>query len=114
MQIAEGSDQASSFVDLGKYMLAGFWLLICAGLFYYYEPALLLKTDYYVSDLTYFFEPFCRFVREQAARGIFPLWNPYLYCGMPQMAMPSPGLFYPLSWTMFLLPFSCGISLYML
>lgn len=48
-----------------------------------------------MSDHTYYFEPFSSFIADGFRRGHLPLWNPYMYCGMAQDAVPSPGLFYP-------------------
>ena len=39
------------------------------------------------------------------------MWNPYCYCGMSQVAIPSPGIFYPLNWLFALLPFDSGFAL---
>jgi hypothetical protein len=37
-------------------------------------------------------------------KGIFILWDPYVYAGKPFMGEPQPGLFYPLNWIFMLLP----------
>lgn len=69
-------------------------LLLCLLVAYYF-PFLTGARSFYQSDLTYYFEPFCRFIAEAFREGRLPLWNPYLYCGMAQAAVPSPGMFYP-------------------
>ena len=60
----------------------------------YYFPLLAEGREYFVSDHTYFFEPFARLIREGWLAQRPPLWNPYIYCGSPQVANPSPGMFY--------------------
>jgi hypothetical protein len=74
-------------------------LLVCfvalvLALTAYYFPLLVEGREYFVSDHTYFFEPFARFIREAWLAQRPPLWNPYIYCGSPQLANPSPGMFY--------------------
>ncbi len=114
MNAADKTSEAPQFQDLDRNNLRYLWLFIIGLIVYFYWPCLSGQADWYVSDITYFFQPFSRFIHDEVMMGRFPLWNPYLYCGMPQMAMPSPGLFYPFSWIMFLLPFSAGMSVYML
>ncbi|MBL0187341.1 MAG: hypothetical protein IPP97_16540 [Candidatus Obscuribacter sp.] len=60
----------------------------------YYGPALFGRREFFASDHTLYFEPFARFIGDCLRRGELPLWNPLCYCGMPQVANPSPGLFY--------------------
>jgi hypothetical protein len=74
-------------------------LLVCfvalvLALTAYYFPLLVEGREYFVSDHTYFFEPFARLIREAWLAQRPPLWNPYIYCGSPQLANPSPGMFY--------------------
>jgi hypothetical protein len=63
----------------------------------YWLPELAGSSSFFVSDHTYYFEPFSRFIGEAFRQGRLPLWNPYLYCGMSQLSVPSPGMFYPSS-----------------
>ena len=110
----KGGAVQAEIEDLGKYRLISLAIMALALLVYYYWPCLSGQSDFYISDLTYYFQPFCSFINHELKNGRIALWNPYLYCGMPQLAMPSPGLLYPLSWVIFLLPFSAGLSLYMI
>ncbi len=48
-------------------------------------------------DLTYLQHPWRVFDSQKLMTGRLPLWNPYLYFGMPQMAAMQDGLFYPAS-----------------
>lgn len=79
----------------------------------FYWPFLTNDRNYYQSDLTYYFEPFTRFIADALRQGRLPLWNPYLYCGMSQVAVPSPGIFYPFTLLFVLLPFSRALALYL-
>jgi len=48
--------------------------------------------------------PLVSFVSELFKKGIFPLWNPYLYCGTPLLASNDAFVFSPLSLLAFFLP----------
>lgn len=109
----EGPATVTSY-DLSRRRLAVLAILPAVLIIYYYWPCLSRQADFYVSDIGYYFEPFAAFVHNQTASGVFPLWNPDLYCGMSQLAMPNPGLLYLPGWLIFLLPFSAGISAYMI
>ena len=88
--------------------------LVAVLLAVYYWPCLIGTGELYISDLTFYFQPFCQFIGRELRAGILPLWNPYFYSGMSQLAVPSPALFYPPSFILFLLPFSLGLSIYMI
>jgi hypothetical protein len=92
-----------------------FWLFsaaLLAVLVAFYFPFLAGQKNYYQSDISYYFEPFMAYISSAFREHRLPLWNPYLYCGMSQVAVPSPGMFYPFS-LLFLLPFSQALSLYL-
>ncbi len=74
-----------------------FWTFFCltaALLAIVYAPILFFGCDLFASDHTFYFEPFARVIADGYSHGHLPLWNPYCYCGMPQLANPSPGIFY--------------------
>jgi Bacterial membrane protein YfhO len=91
---------------------ATFCLFLFVILTIFYWPWLSGNAAFYKSDLTYYFEPFLRFICDAYRQGRLPLWNPYLYCGMSQLAVPSPGMFYPLV-VCFFLPFSIGTATFL-
>ncbi len=70
-------------------------LLLLLFLSGYYALLLTGQRTFFIADHCYYFEPFTNFIGSALAAGRLPLWNPYLYCGMPQSAVPSPGMFYP-------------------
>ena len=41
-------------------------------------------------------------------KGVFLLWDPYVYAGKSFMGEPQPGIFYPLNWLVMLLPARSG------
>jgi len=43
-------------------------------------------------------------VGQMIARGMLPLWNPYVFGGMPLLAASYPGALYPLNWVFAFLP----------
>lgn len=53
-------------------------------------------------DLAPFLFPNYRFAAEQLRQGVIPLWNPYLYAGVPFAADIQNGLFYPINLLLFL------------
>lgn len=77
----------------------------------YYSPLLFEGREYFVSDHTYFFEPFSRLIKEGWLALRPPMWNPYIYCGSPQLANPSPGIFYFANFLFVLLPYSVALAL---
>jgi hypothetical protein len=69
---------------------------ICSSILVaFYYPLIIERCCFYVSDHCYYFQPFTHFIGEAYRNFRLPLWNPYVYSGMPQLAVPSPGIFYP-------------------
>lgn len=52
------------------------------------------------------FHPYMVFFRESLRQGSFPLWNPFIYSGVPFFANIQTGLLYPTTWLGVGLPFS--------
>jgi hypothetical protein len=80
----------------------------------FYLPFLTGSQSFYLSDVTYYFEPFLKFISRALSQNQLPLWNPYCFCGMPQIAIPSPGIFYPPDWLFAFLPFSQSLAVYLI
>ena len=49
------------------------------------------------ADLVNMFLPMKALTREAFASGVVPLWNPYIFCGVPFMATMQAAVFYPLN-----------------
>jgi hypothetical protein len=95
----------------------GLVLLLAAEvifLAYFYFPWLTGQSNFYNSDLSYYFEPLCKYAGDNLKQGHLPLWNPYLYCGMPQIAVLSPSFLYPPGILFTLLPYSQALAAYMI
>lgn len=96
---------------LNEYRYAGYFgLAVLIVLIAFYFPWLTNQQAFYLSDINYYFEPFSRFIGDSLRRGHWPLWNPYSYCGMSQIAIPSPGVFYPPNWIFAFLNYSQGLA----
>lgn len=88
----------------------GLAVAVLAVLLVFYWPFLTGERAFFFKDTTHFFEPLCRFIGETLAHGRLPLWNPYNYCGMPQAAISSPSVFFPLNWLFAVMPFSAALA----
>jgi hypothetical protein len=109
------SGTASDRTYLGAFRHASIFAgSVALLLLIYWFPMLSGSRAFCVSDHTYYFEPFSRFIGQAIHNLRFPLWNPYLFCGMSQVAVPSPGVFYPPSWVFAFCSYSQGVALEML
>ena len=67
-------------------------------------------------DVFTYFYPYKAYAAEAIRQGRLPLWNPYLFMGVPFLANPQAGLFYPLNFPLYWLPVpkmvSCSIALH--
>jgi hypothetical protein len=61
-------------------------------------------------DLSRYFYPLRYLMVEQVRAGIWPLWNPYIFCGMPLLATLQIGFFYPLTILHYILPFDLAFN----
>ena len=80
----------------------------------FWSPFLLAQGSFFYTDTTFWLEPQCRFLADSIRHGHLPLWNPYNYCGMPQIAVTFPGLFYPPDYLFVLFPFNPALALSMI
>ena len=71
--------------------------LLCILFFW---DVLILPADHIVAgnDLANMFLHWSRFALSSVWQGELPLWNPYLFSGVPFVANPQPALFYPPTW----------------
>ena len=72
----------------------------------------LIFTDatFYHRDIAKYYYPTKFFSTESIQNGQIPFWNPYLFCGTPFLATLQHGLFYPLGFLYYLLPFNIGFK----
>lgn len=93
---------------LNKTLICGLLLCVCFLYFYDILNKGLLFTE---RDLSIFFIPPRTLWVSMVKDGLFPLWNPYFYCGQPLLATLQPGIFYPLNLLLVLLPFDSAFNL---
>lgn len=74
-------------------------------------PSLTGGQTLFFRDLTKFDYPMTMYVVKSFKEGIFPLWNPYVFSGVPQMAAIQPPLFYPTTYLFLLMPFHLALTL---
>jgi hypothetical protein len=108
IQVNTGSD-----VTKGRVEFILFALVLSCVVVAYYWPFLSGQKAFYLFDITYHWQPFCHFIGKALSHGRLPLWNPYSYCGMPQIAIVIPNIFFPLNWLYALMPFSQALALIM-
>lgn len=86
--------------SLPKFMLESAWFapalaLICVLLIY---RRLIAGWVIAGGDLETYFYPYWVAVSRSLRSGQLPLWNPYLFAGVPLLANSQAGVFYPLNW----------------
>lgn len=84
----------------GKAAFLAVVLVYCAVLIYVVSPFLFRGQCLYIADVTYNFAPAGNFIAQvfQSEHGFTlekPLWNPYLLCGAPQVAVAWPISYLP-------------------
>lgn len=67
---------------------------------------------FFIRDLTRFYVPTKKVVREIVLGGSFPYWNPYYAAGQPLAANPEYEVFYPPQWLIFLPDYDLGFRLH--
>ncbi|MBX9720570.1 MAG: hypothetical protein K2X81_04155, partial [Candidatus Obscuribacterales bacterium] len=80
-------------------------ILLC-----FYFPWLSNSSSYFFRDLTHYNEPFARFTGNLMRNFEIPMWNPWTYCGMPQIAISVQGVFYPATSLFAVMPFSSALA----
>jgi hypothetical protein len=85
-------------------------LLVLGTLFFF--DVLILGRALYLRDLTRYYYPTKRIVREVILKGEFPYWNPYYSAGQPMAANPEYEVFYPPQWLVLLPSYDFGYRLH--
>lgn len=78
----------------------------------FFAPVLFTDKSFVFRDYYRYFYPTRYFAWESMRNGIIPLWNPYLYCGIPFLADLQSCIFYPPSIILYLLPFHFGLKFF--
>lgn len=69
-----------------------------------YYPLLLTNRVLATGDILLYFYPYRDFAAAAVREGRIPLWNPYLFLGVPFLANPQAAVLYPLHWPLSWLP----------
>lgn len=84
------------------------WIALCIGLMWSRGPNAIPGDPR--SDFEYEFSPMREFLSRWLSRGVFPFWNPQLFCGFPTIEIQQSSLFYPFnSVTMVFMPARAGM-----
>ncbi len=86
---------------LGWLLLA---LALAGGVLLVYAPLLLTNRVLATGDAFAYFTPYRDYANSALRAGRLPLWNPYLFLGVPFLANPQTAVFYPLHWPLVGLP----------
>src|SRR5471030_2033866 len=70
--------------------------------------------EFYMRDLTRYYYPTKKILRDIVAHGEFPYWNRYFSAGQPIAANPEHEVFYPLTWLILLPSYDLGFRLHIL
>ncbi len=90
-----------------KYIL----LILLIPLILIFFPTLFLGKTLFYRDISIHDYPLNQYIIESYKSGEFPLWNPYLFSGLPQMASLQPAMFYPSILIFLFLPFHIAFSI---
>jgi len=86
-------------------------LVMLLGALFVLGDCLYTSKTYYFVDLMAQFYPWREFLRENLLRGILPLWNPYSNFGVPFLASPQVGVFYPPNLLYFFLDYGLALKI---
>ena len=77
-------------------------LALFVGLLYY--PLIFTNRVLASGDILLYFYPYRDFAAAALRNGEIPLWNPYIFMGVPFLANPQAAVLYPLHWPLIWLP----------
>ncbi|MEZ4737031.1 MAG: hypothetical protein R3E79_58880 [Caldilineaceae bacterium] len=81
---------------------AALCLALFVGLLYY--PLLFTNRVLANGDILLYFYPYRDYAAAALRSGEVPLWNPYIFMGVPFLANPQAAVLYPLHWPLIWLP----------
>ena len=71
------------------------WAILLVQVLLFYGPVLFVRSATIPWDFRYYHYPLAATMADAFAHGEFPLWTPYIYCGMPFYAMLGAQPLYP-------------------
>jgi len=88
-----------------------YYIIIIGSILFWYN--LVFSGDTIFFDLTTrYFYPMASFLSESIRRFELPLWNPYIFCGMPFLANPQSAVFYPFSYLFVIFNFPAALNIF--
>ncbi|MEW6097417.1 MAG: YfhO family protein [bacterium] len=91
-----------------------FALILIGITLLFFAKALVADFAFGYGDIHRYFYPIRYFSASTIKDGIIPLWNPYLFAGIPNLAALQPAVFYPISILPYIFPFFFGIKLFII
>ncbi len=86
----------------GRHLIVALLLALFVALLYY--PLLFTNRLLASGDILLYFYPYRDFAAAALREGRIPLWNPYIFNGVPFLANPQAAVLYPLHWPLSWLP----------
>ncbi len=86
----------------GRHLLVALLLALFVALLYY--PLLFTNRVLASGDILLYFYPYRDYAAAALRAGHLPLWNPYIFNGVPFLANPQAAVLYPLHWPLSWLP----------
>lgn len=84
--------------------------VLAAGVILLFLPVALGGESFFGRDVTPYFYPMKRYLADAVSAGRFPLWSPFVAGGEPFFASLQPGVLYPGSLVLYLLPFPHSVD----
>jgi hypothetical protein len=103
--VRKNTSEQKHSIEIVAYLLVQFVILVV-----FYFPWLSNRETYFFRDLTHFIEPLARFTGGSMRQLEMPLWNPWLYCGMPQVGLSLQGISYLPTCLFALMPFASALA----
>ena len=75
-----------------------------------FAPITLVRRVFWAHDVQGYFFPYHVLPARMLAAGHLPLWNPYVFSGMPLLGDGQTAMFYPPNWLFFVLPGAAALN----
>jgi len=89
-------------------------LLIALLVIFFFAYVLFTDLTFVYRDFSRYFYPLYQYGVLCFKQGIIPCWNPYIYSGMPFLALIQLAIFYPLAIIFYLFPFMFSLKLFII
>jgi len=89
-------------------------LIIALLVIFFFANVVFTNLTFVYRDFMRYFYPLYQYGVLCLKQGIIPFWNPYIYCGMPFLALIQLAIFYPLSIIFYLFPFIFSLKLFII